>query len=175
MDRDLAFGGTTLALSVGYYWMAAAIPRSQLADALGPQGLPRTYAVLLGVLSLALIVKSLRRRAQASTPADSRSPVSGPSLPGLPSSVLRPPSPLWRVAGMLAIGIAYILVAPWLGYLLSIAALMLATIYYQGGAIKGQAATVAAVVALSGGILFWLLFVVLMRVPQPPGWWPPLS
>ena len=158
MDRDLAFGGTTLAVSAGYYWMAVAIPRSQLADAVGPQGLPRTYAVLLGVLSLALIARSLRRRAQASTDSDSR------------PSVLRPSSPLWRVAGMLAIGVVYIVVAPWLGYLLSIAALILATTYYQGGAINRQ----VAVVALSGGILFWLLFVVLMRVQQPPGWWPPL-
>ncbi len=166
MDRDLAFGGTTLALSAGYYWMATAIPRSQLADAVGPQGLPRAYALLLGVLSLALIVKSLRRRAQVSTGSDSRAPASGPR-----SEVLRPPSPLWRVAGMLAIGIVYIVAAPWLGYLLSIAALILATTYYQGGAINRQ----VMVVALSGGILFWLLFVVLMRVPQPPGWWPPLS
>ena len=158
MDRDLAFGGTTLALSAGYYWMATAIPRSQLADAVGPQGLPRTYAVLLGVLSLALIARSLRARVQASKVSDARSPVTGPR------------SPLWRVAGMLAIGVVYIVVAPWLGYLLSIAALILATTYYQGGAINRQ----VVVVALSGGILFWLLFVVLMRVPQPPGWWPPL-
>jgi len=166
MGRDLAFGGAALALSAGYYWMAAAIPRSQLADAVGPQGLPRTYAVLLGVLSLALIVKSLRARAHASRVSASRSPVSAPG-----SSVLRLPSPLWRVAGMLAIGIVYMLVVPWLGYLLSIAALILATTYYQGGAINRQ----VAVVALSGGILFWLLFVELMRVQQPPGWWPPLS
>ena len=159
MDRDLAFGGTTLALSAGYYWMATAIPRSQLADAVGPQGLPRTYAVLLGVLSLALIARSLRARVQASKVSDSRSPVTASR------------SPLWRVAGMLAIGVVYIVVAPWLGYLLSIAALILATTYYQGGAINRQ----VAVVALSGGILFWLLFVELMRVQQPPGWWPPLS
>jgi putative tricarboxylic transport membrane protein len=166
MDRDLAFGGTTLALSAGYYWMAAAIPRSQLADAVGPQGLPRTYAVLLGVLSLALIVRSLRARVKASTVSDSRSSVSGPR-----PAVLGPASPLWRVGGMLAIGVVYIVVAPWLGYPLSIAALILATTYYQGGAINRQ----VAVVALSGGILFWLLFVVLMRVQQPAGWWPPLS
>ena len=158
MDRDLAFGGTTLALSAGYYWMATAIPRSQLADAVGPQGLPRTYAVLLGVLSLALIARSLRARVQASKVSDSRPPVTGPR------------SPLWRVAGMLAIGVVYIVVAPWLGYLLSIAGLILATTYYQGGTINRQ----VVVVALSGGILFWLLFVVLMRVQQPPGWWPPL-
>jgi len=61
MDRDLAFGSATLALSAAYYWMTAAIPESQLADAIGPQGLPKTYAVLLGGLSLILIVRSLRR------------------------------------------------------------------------------------------------------------------
>ena len=166
MSRDLAFGGTTLALSVGYYWMATTIPRSQLADAVGPQGLPRAYAVLLGLLSLVLIVKALRRRGQTRSASESRSAVSSPR-----SSVLSSPSSLWRVAGMLTIGIVYILVAPWLGYLLSIAALILATTYYQGGAINRQ----VAVVALSGGIVLWLLFVALMRVAQPSGWWPPLS
>jgi putative tricarboxylic transport membrane protein len=159
ITRDLAFGATTLALSAGYYWMAAAIPRSQLSDAVGPQGLPRVYAVLLGVLSLTLIVKALRKRAPAS-------PVAGQAPEGAGSRL-----PLWRVGGMLTIGIVYILVAPWLGYLLSIAALLLATTYYQGGAINRQ----VVVVSMSGGILFWLLFVVLMRVRQPPGWWPPLS
>jgi len=59
MGRDLAFGGATLALSVAYYWMAAAIPESQLADAIGPQGLPKTYAILLAALSLVLIVRAL--------------------------------------------------------------------------------------------------------------------
>lgn len=166
MHRDLAFGGMTLALSVGYYWMATTIPRSQLADAVGPQGLPRAYAILLGLLSLALIAKALRARAQVDSDPDSRSPA-----PGRRSSVLFSPSSLWRVAGMLTIGIVYILVAPWLGYLPSIAALILATTYYQGGAINRQ----VAVVALSGGIALWLLFVVLMGVAQPSGWWLPLS
>ena len=154
MGRDLAFGSATLALSAAYYWMAAAIPESQLADAIGPQGLPKTYAVLLGGLSLILMVRSLG--AQDSSP-ESRIPSPDPR------------SPLWRVAGMLAIGVIYIVVVPWLGYLLSIAALILATTYYQGGAINRQ----VAVVALSGGIFFWLLFVVMMRIQQPPGWWPP--
>jgi len=166
MSRDLAFGGATLALSVGYYWMAAAIPRSLLADAVGPQGLPRVYAVLLGLLSLVLIANALRKR----TPAP-RAPDPGAPVSGLRPSTVRPPASLWRVAGMLAIGVAYILVAPWLGYPLSIAAVILATTYYQGGSVNRH----VAVVALSGGILFWLLFVVLMRVEQPSGWWPPLS
>ena len=147
MNRDLALGSATLAASAAYYWMAVAIPESQLADAIGPQGLPKTYAVLLAGLSLVLIARSFGAR--------------------VPSPESR--APLWRVAGMLAIGIIYILVAPWLGYLLSIAALILATTYYQGGAINRH----VAVVALSGGIFFWLLFVVMMGIAQPPGWWPP--
>ena len=49
----------------------------------------------------------------------------------------------WRVAGMLGMGIVYIVVVPWLGYILSIAALILATTYYQGGAINRQVAMVA--------------------------------
>jgi hypothetical protein len=156
MDRDLAFGSATLALSAAYYWMAAAIPESQLADAIGPQGLPKTYAVLLGGLSLILIVRSLRRAR-----TDNRN--------APPSPFPLPPAVSPRAAGMILIGVVYILVAPWLGYLLSIAALILATTYYQGGAVNRQ----VAVVALSGGIFFWLLFVVMMRIQQPPGWWPP--
>lgn len=158
MNRDLAFGSATLALSAAYYWMAAAIPESQLADAIGPQGLPKTYAILLAVVSLVVMVRS---RARPRT--DARPQGTAGASPAVDGRVL------WRVAGMLAIGIVYILVAPWLGYLLSIAALILATTYYQGGALNRQ----VAVVALSGGIFFWLLFVVMMRIQQPPGWWPP--
>ena len=173
MGRDLAFGGATLALSAAYYWMAAAIPESQLADAIGPQGLPKTYAILLAALSLVLIVRALGTRDSGSGIRDSN------DEPRIPSPELRAPCPesrapspesrLRRVAGMLAIGIIYILVAPWLGYLLSIAAVILATTYYQGGQVNRQ----VAVVALSGGIFFYLLFVVMMGIQQPAGWWPP--
>jgi putative tricarboxylic transport membrane protein len=156
MDKDVVFGTATLVLSVAYYRIASAIPSSQLSDAIGPQGLPRAYAILLAVLSLILVGRSLlrrrhRRTATAATQANERPPV-------------------WRIAGMLGIGIAYILVVPWLGYLLSIAGLLLATTYYQGGTINRR----VAMVAVSGAVFFWFLFVLLMGIPQPPGWWPSL-
>ena len=149
MNKDLAFGILTLALSAGYYRMAARIPDSQLADAIGPQGLPRTYGILLAALSLILIARSLGRRVQ---PKPDRG------------------STIGRVAGMLAIGVAYIVVVPWLGYLLSLAGLIFATTYYQGGSINRQ----VAIVAFSGAVFCWVLFVLLMRIPQPPGLWPSL-
>ena len=71
---------------------------------------------------------------------------------------------------MLAIGIIYIVVVPWLGYLLSLAGLIFATTYYQGGAVNRQ----VAIVALSGAVFCWALFVLLMGIAQPPGLWPSL-
>ena len=158
MNKDFAFGTLTLALSAGYYRMAARIPESQLADAIGPQGLPRTYAVLLAVLSLILIARSLIRGTKAR----------GTGL--RTSTETRPPYVIGRVAGMLAIGVAYIVVVPWLGYLLSLAGLIFATTYYQGGSINRQ----VTIVAFSGAIFCWVLFVLLMRIPQQPGLWPSL-
>ena len=165
MNRDIAFGGASLALAAGYYVMATAIPESLLADAIGPEGLPKTYAVLLGLLSLVLIVKSLRRGAGVLTDPDARTAIPDPRSPA-PDSRSR----TWRVAGMLAIGAIYVAVVPWLGYVLSLTGLIVATTYYQGGGFDRR----VAIVALSGALLFWLLFVVLLGIPHPAGFWPSL-
>jgi len=99
--RDLIFGIATLVVAILYYGVAATIPPSELADPVGPQGLPKTYAVLLAALSLLLIARSVRR------------PVSNPEPSSPESRIPSPGSPLPRVTGMLLIGIAYILVLPW--------------------------------------------------------------
>jgi hypothetical protein len=158
MNRDVAFGTAMLALSGAYYWMAGGILESQLADAIGPRGLPRTYGILLAALSIVLILRSLTRTVR---PQQDPTAVRGVRLqPDSGSSI-------WRVAGMLAIGIVYLVVVPWLGYVLSLAGLIFATTYYQGGSINRQ----VAVVALSGAVFCWVLFVLVMGIPQPEGWW----
>lgn len=155
MNRDLVFGGATLALAVGYYLLAAQIPESQLSDAVGPQGLPRIYAYLLGGLSLILIVNSVR-----ATSPGSRAERPKPSAQ---SRVLRP-------AGVVAIGAIYIVVVPWLGYIVSLTALIAATTYYQGGGANRR----VVFVAVSGALLFWLLFVAILGIQHPAGFWPSL-
>ena len=169
MNRDLVFGSAAFALAVGYYLMAAMIPASLLADAVGPQGLPKTYAVLLAGLSLILIVRSLPIRSLPFVRSDRLQADLGQAVRGVRPQPDRG-SPLWRVAGLLAIGVAYVVVVPWLGYMLSLAALIMATTYYQGGAWNRQ----VAAVAVSGAIVFWLLFVMLLGIPQPAGLWPSL-
>jgi hypothetical protein len=156
-NADLLFGSIAFVVSLGYYALAASIPSSQLADAVGPDGLPKAYALLLAALSVILIARSLTASRRPDRPSAERSKT---------IAAWRE----WRAAGMLAIGAAYIAAVPWLGYVLSLAGLLFATIYYQGGTVNRQ----VAVVAVSGAVLCWVLFVVLMRIPQPPGLWPSL-
>lgn len=148
MGREMVFGGAMLVLSAAYYGMADRLPVSQLSDAIGPEGLPKIYALALAALSLLLIAGAVAARRRAAAAAEARAPVS-------------------RVAGMLLMGAAYIVLAPWIGYPIAIAALIAATTYYQGGAFTRE----AGLVAVSGGVLFWLLFVVLMGIEQPAGIW----
>jgi len=155
-NRDLLFGIATLVVAAVYYGLAVAIPQSDLADPVGPQGLPRVYALLLAALSLILIARSLRGSAPNADAPNPESRIPNPGS-GIPS-----------VIGMLLIGVAYIIVLPWFGYLLSVAALITATIYFQGGSINGR----SILVAVSGAAIFWLLFIWLLRIQYPAGLWP---
>ena len=148
MNRDVVLGCAALALAIGYYLAAAAIPDTLLSDAIGPQGLPKIYAVVLALLAIVLLIQSRVRPDTTESHIDRRV--------------------LARVAGMLAIGILYILVVPWLGYVPTIAILIAGTTYYQGGVMSGR----VAIMSTCGAIFLWLLFVALLAIPQPAGLWP---
>ncbi|MBI2186958.1 MAG: tripartite tricarboxylate transporter TctB family protein [Acidobacteria bacterium] len=152
MNRDLAFGLLGAALAAGYYRLAASIPQSALADGVGPRGLPIAYAVVLLGLSLILIGRSVRTR--------NREPRTRNAEPGSQH-------PAVRVVGMLAIGAAYIALVPWLGYVVTVAGLLLAVTWYLSGVVTRTIVLVAA----SGAVVFWLLFVRLLGIPHPPGFW----
>jgi putative tricarboxylic transport membrane protein len=147
--RDVALGTVMLAVGVTYYWLMTRVQQSALDDTVGPVGLPRFYALLLVGLSAILIVQTASVRLR-----QDRSPSGEPRQS-------------WRFIGMLLIGVLYVGIVPWLGYLLSIGLLIGATARYQGGSIDRRVIIVAA----SGAVLLWVLFVAFLRVPQPPGAW----
>ncbi len=159
-QREFVLGCITLVIAVGYYLMAIQIQQSDIADVVGAQGLPKTYAALLAMLSIILIVRSAAHR---------RLPAAPDAVP-VPAKARVTREVAWRVFGMLMNGVIYILVVPWLGYILSIAALIAATVYYQGGGVNRR----VAAVAIGGALFLWLLFVRLLRIAQPPGIWPSL-
>jgi hypothetical protein len=151
-SRDTAFGVLMLILAAAYFASAAAIPQSGLADAVGPQGLPRIYAAALAALAL---VRIARRRQPAA--------VSGVRAAGGEQA-----SPdVLRGLGLLAIGVGYVVIVPWIGYIAGIALLIAATIGYQARAWRRTDATVA----VAGALFLWILFVVFLGIRQPGGIW----
>lgn len=154
MGKDLASGIGMLSLAILVYFGAGGIGTSFMADPIGPAGLPKLLAIVLGGLAVLLIAKSsyelIRARRKASAKGSERP---------------------WRrhllAAGMLAIGGVYVLIAELVGYMLGIALVVLATALYQGAARSWR----APAIAVGGAVSFWLLFVVLLNIGQPEGLW----
>lgn len=153
MNKDVISGIALLALSAGYFWAASRIPQSMLDDEFGARGLPNVLATLLAVLAVIIAVRGF---------VASRRPVVAEA------EAIREgdhEATLGRAAGLLLIGAGYVVVLPILGYPVSLA-LMIATIALYEGA--GRTWRVPAA-AIFGGLLFWLIFNVLLGVDQPAG------
>ena len=162
MQKDAVLGLITLAVAIAYYLAADAIPETVLGDAVGAAGLPKLYAYALAAFSLALIVRggrqsavSSRQWAVGSGQEEGRQPAAGSR-----QSVL-------RAAGVVLLGVVYIVIVPWVGYMPAIGVLIGATAYYEG--VRNRW---AAIVAVCGAAFFWLLFVQLLGIAQPAGLWP---
>ena len=154
MNRDFLTGLIGLALAIGYYLVASNIASGQLADEVGPDGLPRIYAWMLGVLSLILCVRALLQRATAATTAGDVGEVQAAG----------------RALGILLIAGAYVAAVPFLGYPLTIAFVIAVAALYQGGRLSWPLALISAFGAAS----LWFVFVYLLHIAQPEGIWPDL-
>lgn len=147
MTRDRTLGVVLLGVAAAYYAAARTIPASDLADVVGPQGLPTVYAAILALLSVLLLVRPR--------------PTHGKGGPVVPPAVLA------RVLGLLTIGVLYVLVVPWAGYPLAIAGLLIGTSYYHGGRLDRR----VVLVGVTGAIVLWLVFVQLLGIDHPVGVW----
>ena len=156
--REIILGCGTLAIAAGYYLLAIRIPQSDISDVIGAQGLPKTYAALLAILSIMLIGRAMLAQRTAV--------VSNAPAIAIGSSASR--SVGWRTFGMLVNGVLYVALVTSLGYIVSIAGLIASTIYFQGGELNRRSLAVAA----GGALLLWLLFVRLLHIPHPAGIWP---
>lgn len=147
MIKNLACGAAGLVLAALYYTLADSLPRSLLDDPTGASGLPKVLGVLLGGLSAALIVVTLVRR------------IANDAGRGWKAHL--------RAAGMLALGILYLLALPWLGYLGAIFLLLLAVSLYSGVRFGVAPATISVV----GALMLWGVFVRLFGIAMPSGVW----
>ncbi len=156
IPRDAIVGIALFVLAVLYWFGADAIPRSPLADGVGADGLPKTLAYALGMLSLVLIARSFAlERAAARTDEERTADRQAHK----------------RAAGMFLIGVLYIVVLPYLGYARSIAVLVGAAAWYNGK----RPGPMLFAVAIGTAVFFYLLFVRFLDIGLPPGLWPNLG
>ncbi len=149
MRNDLAVGVLALAVAAVYYYFTSDIPRSLLSDEVGAEGLPKLYAVVLGLLGVLLIGKSFAARAAATNEEGGT-------------------SGLWphaRAAGLLVLGAGYLLLIGSLGYLLTIFLLIGAVALYSGAALNVKLISISA----AGAVVFWLVFAWLFEMHLPAG------
>jgi hypothetical protein len=160
--KEIASSMFMLALAVVFWVGADAIPASPLEGQVGAAGFPKLLAVSLGGLALIRIAQNLlmaRRAGGSGSPA-----AVADGGPGAAEGAWRQHG---RAAGMLGIGIAYILVLPILGYVLSIGLLIAAVALYS----RRRPSRGLAVIAIVGAGLLYVMFVWLLQVPMPAGIW----
>jgi len=149
MRRDLMGSIALLGIAAGYFFLTTRINTSALADEVGAQGLPRVYAALLALMALGLGARALRGRRTAATTAQAE--------PGNAARTLR------RAAGVIAIGILYLLILPLAGYLIATALLLAAMLRYLGEPLRWR----VAATALLGAAFLWALFDRVLGIAMP--------
>lgn len=156
IPRDTIVGLFLLVVAGLYWWGADEIPKSALSGGVGADGLPKTLAYALAVLSIVLIVRSLflRRAVEAEQ--------------ATPEEAAKARRQHVRAIGMFVIGIGYLVLLPYLGYVLSIMLLVGAAAWYNGKPFSWMLAGVA----VGTGVFFYFLFVRFLDISLPMGFWP---
>ncbi|HSA80551.1 MAG TPA: tripartite tricarboxylate transporter TctB family protein [Geminicoccaceae bacterium] len=159
MTRDTGFG-LGLLLLAGLYWLGAdQIRVSRLEGIVGAQAVPKALAVSLMILAALLIAQDLWRARRAAAAVGGADGEAGGTQAHL------------RAAGMLLIGMGYLVVVSAIGYVPAVALLVLATARFMGRPWSAE----LILLAVGGALLYYLLFVRLLGIPLPPGLWSGLA
>jgi len=155
ISRDVWIGIVMLLVAVVYWLEADKIRISPLDGPIGASGLPKSLAYALGVLAIILIIRSvvgaLANSKTASSGDDEEQPLAV--------------RPHLRAFGLLVIGVGYLLLVPWFGYIITVAALLLAVSLYIGAELNLRTVLIAVI----GGVFYHLLFVEFLGIPLPAG------
>lgn len=174
IPRDIWIG-LLAAAGAAYYWRVADdIPISPLDGAVNAAVLPKALATAMIVFSALLIVRALivealfvraaRRLEAESAEADM------PARPEDSEGKSFTTREHFKAAGVLLIGIIYLLLLPHIGYVPGIFLLVCAVAIYIGAKPGLYTAGVGLLVA----VCFYLLFKRLLGIPMPAGIWPGL-
>jgi hypothetical protein len=151
LTRDFVGGVSAIIIGSVYLYHSTHLGSSLLADSIGPAGIPLMLGSLMITLGVVLCLQSIYHQYKSNQDLK-------PEWQGQRKRI-------FRASGMLLLGIAYLLVVQSLGYLLSIALLILLVALYQGA----DASWRVFVIAGGGAITLWAFFVLLLNVSMPSG------
>jgi hypothetical protein len=160
LRKDLIGAGICLALA-GAYWIGAThIQKSSLiGKGVGADALPRGLAVVLAVLAVILILQNLIQRVKGPLPEDA---------PATPERLAEARHKHLRAAGMFLIGLGFLLVVGYVGYIPAIFAMICITVVYNGRPMSWRIAGIAAVLTAA----MYVVFDSVLHIPMPEGIWP---
>jgi hypothetical protein len=156
VTRDAGVGLGLLLLG-GLYWLGAdQIRISKLEGIVGAQAVPKGLAASLAILAVLLIAQDLSRARRAAAAVRGTDDEAAGTEPHL------------RAAGMLLIGMGYLMLVNTIGYVPAVALLVLAAARFMGRPWSAE----LVMLALGGALLYYLLFARLLGIPLPSGIWP---
>lgn len=168
VPRDVWIGLAAFVLGAWYWRAAGDIPISPLDGVVNATVFPHMLGIAMMLFSALLVMRAvlvevmyLRAVRRAAGPVADRPEQDGQYF-NLRQHL--------KAAGIVVIGIVYLLILPTLGYVPSVALLIAAVSVYIGA----RAGFYTLGVALGVGIIFYLLFVWLLDIPLPSGIWPTL-
>lgn len=167
IPRDVWIGLASLVLAGLYWGQTQRIPVSPLDGVVNAKAMPHALALALALFSLLLVARALLVEWMTVRAAHAAGTV---------------PAPIeeegkrfgWaqhaKAAGVLVLGLAYLIALPWIGYLLSMAVLVTVVAIYIGA----RASLYTVAVGVGVAVTFYMLFVWLLDIPMPAGMWPRL-
>jgi len=170
IPRDVWLGLGGIAFAGAYWWKAARIPISPLDGAVNAAAIPIALAYAMIIFCVIMMVRAIAVEimfVRAAKAARTGKPAERPKEAGAHYFSGREHL---RAAGVIGIGIVYLLILPRLGYIPSIIALFFAMSVYMGA--KAGAYTAALAVGIA--VFFYILFVQILGIPLPAGFWPTL-
>ena len=149
--RDLAGGLLSVCIGSAYLYFTFSLRSSSLSDSVGPAGFPKLLGILMVLLGVVLCIQatyqSLRQPGSINADWQGQARV------------------LLRATGMFALGVLYLLIVKYLGYLFSIMLLIFLVALYQGVRPGWR----LFIISVSGAIILWLIFSQLLGVSLPSG------
>lgn len=170
IPRDVWLGLGGIAFAGAYWWKAARIPISPLDGAVNAAAIPIALAYAMILFCIIMILRAIAVEWMFVRAAKAARTGTAAQRPKEAGAYYFSSREHLRAAGVIVIGIVYLLLLPRLGYIPSIAALFFAMSVYMGAKVGAYTAALAAGIA----VFFYVLFVQILGIPLPSGFWPSL-